>query len=154
MSYCVCHRITYSNRQSWRWHGVGLDLRVNVQPFDICLTIWMGMFSLAASYQCVLNSCCASWSALIAFLTVLINPSTSSYVVHMASYFCEENWYIWHIPVMTFRCRIQLGESNCVLQRNSSASEPVKIISSFASSVILGGGGFFNSFFFVPQTWH
>lgn len=40
---------------------------------------------------------------------------------------------------MTFRCEIQLWQSDCVLQRNNTASEPVKVISSFAGSVILGG---------------
>lgn len=40
---------------------------------------------------------------------------------------------------MTFSCGIQLWRSDSVLQRNNSASEPIKIISSFAGSVISGG---------------
>lgn len=33
-------------------------------------------------------------------------------------------------------------KNDCVLQRNNSASEPIKIISLFAGSVILGGTSF------------
>lgn len=51
----------------------------------------------------------------------------------------DENWYMWHTPVMSFRCGIQLWQSGCVLQRKDGVPAHIKTISFFASSVILGG---------------
>lgn len=51
----------------------------------------------------------------------------------------DENCYMWHIPIMSFRCGIQLWQSGYVLQRNGGASEHKETISLFAGSVISGG---------------